>query len=128
MHQLTPHIIVLELIRSEDTVLRIKQLSPSAAMFLDYGEEELIGQPVDLIYAAGNDKAVWQAAFANVIVGQSSSVPPKTGFIGEIVTKANHKIRVFISLLSLAKRTPNKTEIVLLIQDKSAEDFSAESA
>jgi len=136
MHQLAPHIIVLELIRSKDAVLRIKQLSPSAAIFLGYGEEELIGKPVDLIYAAGNDKAVWQAALANVIVGQSASVPPKTGlstslktgFVGEIVTKANHKIRVSILLLILSNRTPNKTEIALLFQDKSAEDFSVESA
>ncbi|WP_340121752.1 PAS domain S-box protein [Methylobacter svalbardensis] len=128
MHQLTPHIIVLELIRSKDAVLRIKQLSPSAAMFLDYGEKELIGKPVDLIYAAGNDKAVWQAALANVIDGQNSMPPLKTGFVGEIVTKANNKIRVFISLLTLSNRTPNKIEIALLIQDKSAEDFSVESA
>ncbi|MDO9168799.1 MAG: PAS domain S-box protein [Methylobacter sp.] len=128
MHQLTPHIIVLELIRSKDAVLRIKQLSPSAAMFLGYGEKELIGKPVDLIYAAGSDKALWQAALANVIDGQNPTPSLKTGFVGEIVTKEHNKIRVFISLFALSSRIPNKTEIVLLVQDKSAEDFSAESA
>ncbi|MDI1291786.1 MAG: PAS domain S-box protein [Methylobacter sp.] len=132
MHQLTPHIIVLELIRSEDTVLRITQLSPSAAIFLGYTEEELIGKPVDLIYASGNDKAVWQAALANVIgvvpLKTAPSTSLRTGFVGEIVTKEHNKIRVFISLFALSSRIPNKTEIVLLIQDKSAEDFSAESA
>ncbi len=128
MRPLTPHIIVLELIDSKDAVLRIKQLSPSTATLLGYAEEELIGHPIDLIYVGGNDTAIWQAVLANVMTDPSSSVPFRTGFIGDIVTKANHKIRAFISLLSLAKRTPNKTEIVLLIQDKSAEDFNVESA
>ena len=113
---------------------RIKQLTPSAATFLGYSEQELIGKPVDLIYAAGNDKALWQAALADVTdknTGQSPSTL-LTSFAGEIVTKANNKIQVLISLSVLSNQTPNKTDIALLIQDKpvlsEVEDFSAESA
>ena len=62
MHQPTPHILVLELDHSGHAAPCIKQLSPSAAIFLGYSEQELIGKPVDLIYAAGNDKAIWQAS------------------------------------------------------------------
>ncbi|MFI3158489.1 MAG: SpoIIE family protein phosphatase [Methylococcaceae bacterium] len=125
-----PHIIVIELIHSDDAVPRIKQLTASAAIFLGYNEKELIGSPVDLIYAAGSDKALWQAAFARIIDknSQSSSLPLRTSFIGEIVSKANDNIQALISLSVLTKQTPNKTEIALLIQDKSVQDLNTESA
>lgn len=136
MYQLTPHIIALELIHSEGAVLRIKQLSPSAAMFLGYSEQELIGKPVDLIYAAGNDNPAWQAALTNAIASPSTlattrsahTTSLRTSFVGEIVTKTNNKIRVFISISVLSNQTPEKTDIILLIQDSSTEDLSAESA
>ncbi len=115
MHRLTPHIIIVELIPSDNTAPRIKQLTPSAAPFLGYSKQELIGQPVDLIYAAGSDKALWQAAFAEVTGKDAGLVP--ASFVGEIVTKANNKIRALISLAVLSARTANKTDIVLLIQD-----------
>lgn len=136
-----PHIIVIELTHSNGAVPHIKQLTPSAALFLGYNAKELIGRPVDLIYAAGSDKALWQAALAKIIDKNSgpsasamlktaSSAPLRTSFIGEIVTKANNKIRVLVSLsvLTLTQQKSNKTDIVLLIQDKSTQDFNTESA
>ncbi len=117
MHQPSPHILVLELVHSENTAPCIKQLSPSAATFLGYSEQELIGKPVDLIYAAGSDKALWQAALAK-ITDKNPRLSPSASFVGEIVTKANNKIRALISLSALSNQTPNKTDIVLLIQDK----------
>lgn len=126
MHQLTDHIIIIELTSSEDTP-RIKQLTPSAATFLGYSEEELIDKPVGLIYATGNDKALWEAALAEVI-DKNTSPSPSAQFRGEIVTKTNNKIPVLISFSVLSNQTPNKTDIVLLIQDRSAEDFNVESA
>ncbi|PPK76492.1 PAS domain S-box-containing protein [Methylobacter tundripaludum] len=135
MHQFAPHIIVIELVRPDDAAPRIKQLTPSAATLLGYGEQELIGKPVDLIYAAGNDKALWQEALADATdknTRQSPSARLRTGFACEIVTKANDKIQVLISLSVLSNPTPNKTDIALLIQDKpvlsEGEDFSVESA
>ena len=131
MLQLMPHIIVIELNHSDDAVPLIKQLTASAAIFLGYSEKELIGSPVDLIYAAGSDKALWQAAFAKIIdknSSQSSSLPLRTSFIGEIVSKANDNIQALISLSVLTKQTPNRTEIALLIQDKSVQDLNTESA
>ncbi len=135
MHQFAPHIIVIELVRPDDAAPRIKQLTPSAATLLGYGEQELIGKPVDLIYAAGNDKALWQEALADATdknTRQSPSARLRTGFSCEIVTKANDKIQVLISLSVLSSPTPNKTDIALLIQDKpvlsEVEDFSVESA
>ncbi|EGW22110.1 PAS domain S-box protein [Methylobacter tundripaludum] len=135
MHQFAPHIIVIELVRPDDVAPRIKQLTPSAATLLGYGEQELIGKPVDLIYAAGNDKALWQEALADATdknTRQSPSARLRTGFACEIVTKANDKIQVLISLSVLSNPTPNKTDIALLIQDKpvlsEVEDFSVESA
>ncbi|MFZ2405375.1 MAG: PAS domain S-box protein, partial [Methylobacter sp.] len=118
MHQLATHLIIIELIHSDNTAPRIKQLTPSAATFLGYSAEELIGKPVDLIYPAGNDKAFWR----NVAAGQDPSA-----LLSEIVTKTNKKIPVFISLAALSNQIPDKTDIALLIQDNSF-DFNAESA
>ncbi|MDO9269294.1 MAG: PAS domain S-box protein [Methylobacter sp.] len=151
MPQLIPYIIVVELARPDDPLPRIKQLTLSAATFLGYTKEELIGSPVDLIYAAGNDKALWQEAFAYRDVSKADKAPaisafttslrferePGTvSFAGEIVTKANNKIQVLISLSALFGPTSNKTDIVLLIQnrpflsgiERSAEDLNVESA
>jgi len=88
MHQFAPHIIVIELIRPDDAAPRIKQLTPSAATLLGYGQQELIGKPVDLIYAAGNDKALWQEALAI-----ATDKNTRQSFACEIVTKANDKIQ-----------------------------------
>jgi len=127
MHQFAPHIIVIELVRPDDAAPRIKQLTPSAATLLGYGEQELIGRPVDLIYAAESDKALWQEALAD-----ATDKNTRQSFTCEIVTKANDKIQVLISLSVLSNPTPNKTDIALLIQAKpvlsEGEDFSVESA
>lgn len=131
MHPLAIHIIIIELVRSDDAVPRIKQLTPSAATFLGFTEKELIGQPVDLIYTAGNDKALWQSAFANITkknTGQSPSTPPRTSFAGEIVTKTNSKIQVLISLSVLSDLRSDKLDIALLIQERSEQDLNAELA
>jgi PAS domain S-box-containing protein len=137
MDQNATYIIVIERMGS-DTGPRIKQLSLSAAKFLGYNEKELIGRPVDLLYAAGNDQALWQAALDQVTgknISPSPSTPPgtrlstplKTSFVGEIVTKANTLIQVAISLSVLSNQAPDKTDIAILVQDRpfdSAQDKS----
>ena len=67
MHQPPPHIVLLEIAHSEHAVPCIKQLNPSAAVFLGYSEQELIGSPADLMYATGSDKELWQSAIADVM-------------------------------------------------------------
>ncbi|TAN69610.1 MAG: PAS domain S-box protein [Methylobacter sp.] len=119
MHQLTTHIIVIELIGSGDRTPRIKQLTPSAATFLDYSVNELIGQPIDILYATGNDKALWQTALASITDNNARldpSAPLGTSFVTEIATKSDNKVQVLLSLSVLSNRTPNKTDIILLIQ------------
>lgn len=146
MHQAASHIIVIELAPPDEAVPRIKLLTSSAAAFLGYTEQELIGSPVDLIYAAEHDKVLWRAALADVIAGKerepgAASFAYKdvgkgrelgaVSFACDILTKTKRKIRAFISLGLLSPRTAYKTDIVLLIQDKptdSAEDFSTKSA
>lgn len=131
MHQLIIHIIIVELVRSDEPVPRIKQLTASAATFLGYSEKELIGEPVDLIYAAGNDKALWQSALDGVTgknIRQSPSVPLSTGFAGEIVTKENNRVQALISLSVLSDLTSDKIDIALLIQERSDEDHNADLA
>jgi len=139
MHQSSLRIVLLELAHSEHTTPCIKQISPSAAVSLGYSEQELIGKPADLIYATGSDKELWQAALAEIIgknVSQSFAYknvgkerePAEISFTAEIVTKANDKIRALISLSALSGYESDKTDIVLLIQDSSSENLSAESA
>ena len=67
MHQPSLHIVLLELAHSEHATPCIKQVSPSAAVFLGYSEQELIGKTAALIYATGSDKELWQAALAEII-------------------------------------------------------------
>lgn len=139
MHLPTPHILVLELDHSGHAVPCVKQLSPSATTFLGYSEQELIGKPADLIYAAGNDKETWQATIAEIIDKNTSQSfayrdvgkerePGAVSFTAEIVTKTGEKIRALISLFALSGHESNKTDIVLLIHDSSSENLSAESA
>lgn len=139
MHQPTPHIVVLETAHSEPIAPRIKQLSPSAAVFLGYSEQELIGSPADLLYAAGNDKELWQSALADIVdkgsnqntvykdVGEERELGA-VSFTADIITRKKGKIRVLISLSALSSQTPDKTEIVLLFQECSSLNLSAESA
>jgi len=123
MPRFTPHIIIIELVRSNSTVPHIKQLTRSTATFLGYAEKELLGQPISLIYAAGNNDALWRTALTNV-----SETSPSSPFKTEIITKANNKIQVSISLSVLSGPTADKINIALLIQELSEEDFDAESA
>jgi sigma-B regulation protein RsbU (phosphoserine phosphatase) len=110
MHQLTTHIVIIGLNSTNDPVLRIKQLTPSAAQFFGYDEKELIGKPIDLIYADGNDAGLWQSALADI--------PVKTRFTGEIVTKTNRHIRVWLTLSALSGSPPEPADIVLTIQEQ----------
>ncbi len=126
MLQPTPHIIIIELLHSHNAIPRIKQLSSSAVLFLGYEEQELIGSPVDLIYAAGSDKALWRTALAKIIDKsgrKNASVPLRASFTGEVVTKTNKRIRTLIALSVLTPQVLHKTEIVLLIQDKPSDSI-----
>jgi sigma-B regulation protein RsbU (phosphoserine phosphatase) len=139
MHQPPPHIVLLEIAHLEHAVPCIKQLSPSAAAFLGYSEQELIDSPADLIYATGSDKELWQSAIAGVVdkntnqrfackdVGEGRELGA-VSFTAEIVTKAHDKFRALISLSALSNPAPDKTSIVLLIQDSYSAHLSAESA
>jgi len=123
MPRFAPHIIIVELVRSNSSDPHIKQLTHSTAALLGYTEKELLGQPISLIYAAGNNHALWRTMLANV-----SETSPSTPFKTEIITKANNKIPVSISLSVLSGLTPNKIDIALLIRERSEEDFDAKSA
>jgi len=135
MHQHTTRIIIIELVGPCDTAPRIKQLTPCVATFLGYTEHELIGRPIDLIFADGSGNTPWQEALTMVTdknTRQNSSTPLRTSFVGDIVSKTNDKIQVLISLAVLSKQTPDKTDIVLLIKDsgvgRTVDDFNVESA
>jgi len=107
------NIIIIELDRSGDTadiIPCIKKINPSAAVLLGYGEKELIDKPFDTICT--HEK--WQTTLA----GLSDDLSCKS-FEGELVTKANKRIPVLISLSVLPGQNPKKTGIVLLIQDIS---------
>ena len=110
---LTFNFIIIELDQSSDTASslpRIKQVNPSAATLLGYDVKELIDKPLDVICTP--DK--WQTTLARL--SNNNSVK---SFEGEFVTKSNNRIPVYISLSFLPGQNPEKTGIVLLIQDIS---------
>jgi len=107
------NIIIIELDRSSDTtdsIPRIKKVNPSTAALLGYGEKELIDKPLDIICTPEK----WQTTLAKL----SDDISCKS-FEGELVTKANKRIPVLISLSLLPGQNPKKTDIVCLIQDIS---------
>ncbi|MDD1627880.1 MAG: PAS domain S-box protein [Methylococcaceae bacterium] len=107
------NIIIVELDRSNfvaGIVPLIKQVNPSATVFLGYGAKELIDKPLDVICTSEK----WQTTLAGLTDGNYSK-----SFESELVTKANKRIPVRISLSVLPAQDPKKTDIVLLIQDSS---------
>lgn len=123
MHQLTTHLIIIELSHSDNSAPRIKQLTPSAAHFLGYNEKELIGRPIDLLYPVGSDTALWLSTLTGVTDNTISQ-----SFAGELVTKTGNKIKALISFSVLSNPTPDTTDIALLIQDRSTEHRNTELA
>ena len=110
---LTFNIIIIELDQSSDTanrVPRIKKVNPSAALLLGYSKKELIDKPLATLCSPEK----WQATLARLSVDLSVG-----GFESEFVTKANKRIPVYLSLSVLPGQNPEKTGIVLLIQDIS---------
>ena len=110
---LTFNFIIIELDQSSDTadsIPRIKKVNPSAALLLGYGEKELIDKPLDTLCTPEK----WQTTLARL----SDDMSVKS-FESEFVTKANNRIPVYLSLSVLPGQNPEKTGIVLLIQDMS---------
>jgi sigma-B regulation protein RsbU (phosphoserine phosphatase) len=117
MHQLiddlTFNLIIIELDCSCDTtasIPRIKKVNRSALIFLGYVENELIDKPLDFLCSSEK----WQTTLAGLCADISCK-----SFEGELVTKANKRIPVLISVSVLPQKKPKKTDIVLLIQDIS---------
>ena len=107
------NILIIELDHSSDTtdsIPRIKKVNPSAAVFLGYGAKELIDKPLDAICSSDT----WQTTRTKL----SDSKPCKS-LESELITKANKRIPVLISLSVLPGQDPKKSDIVLLIQDIS---------
>ena len=107
------NIVIVELDRSNvaaGVVPLIKQVNPSATVFLGYGEKELIDTPLAAICTSEK----WQTTLAKLSDDMSCK-----SFESELVTKANKRIPVLISLSVLPGQNPKKTDIVLLIQDIS---------
>jgi len=107
------NIIIIESDRSTDTaniIPRIKKINPSAATLLGYCEKELIDKPLDVICTSEK--------LQTTLNSLSDDISCKS-FEGELVTKANKRIPVLISLSVLPGQNPKKTDIVLLIQDIS---------
>ncbi len=105
--------VIVELNRSNvaaGIIPVIKQVNPSASVFLGYRENELIDKPLAAICTPEK----WQTTLA----GLSEDISCKS-FESELATKANKRIPVLISLSVLPAQDPKKTDIVLLIQDIS---------
>ena len=109
---LTFNIIIIESDRSIDaeSVPRIIKANSSAAALLGYDEKELIDKPFNLFCTPEN----WQS----ILTELSDEIPGKS-FESELLTQTKKSIPVQISPSVLPGQNPNKTDIVLLIQDIS---------
>ncbi len=120
MHQLIDslnfNLLILELDRLIEAAARcprIKRVNLSAAALLGYSRQELIDKPLDMLYAPENME-LWQTAWSDLTDKNAGK-----SFECELVGKAHNRIQVFISLSVLPGQHPEKTTVILLIQDIS---------
>lgn len=119
IENLTFNFVIIELDRTDDTTPpppRIKLVNRAAATLLGYDEKELINQPLANLCASESETAHWQTAIATTLDHDADQNISKS-FEGALVTKANNKIPVLISLSVLPGENADKIDIVLLIQD-----------
>ena len=90
---------------------RIHQVNRPAANLLGYREEELVGQPLSLIFATDKEMALWQSAIAKI-----GNLAADNCFEGEIITKDRHKRHVLLSISPLPHQHQKFTDIFLLVQ------------
>ncbi|MGZ8226754.1 MAG: SpoIIE family protein phosphatase [Methylococcaceae bacterium] len=85
----------------------IKQVNQSAAKLLGYSEKELINQPINMIYSSEKLAAPWQIVMTN---------PDSKCFEGEMITKAQTRLKVLLSCASLFRNEAQENVLALLIQ------------
>jgi sigma-B regulation protein RsbU (phosphoserine phosphatase) len=95
-------------------VPRIKKINLSAAALLGYGEQELVGKPLEVIYAAEALPELERTVHACL-----TSVNPAKNLECDIITKTRGRIQALVSLSVLPDRDANAIELVLLIHDIS---------
>ncbi len=91
---------------------RVIQANHSAAAFLGYSEEELVGRPLDLLFAP-KDMALWQQAVDKLHSDQNSC------FEAELITHTQQNIRALLSISPLFNAQSNQL-IALVIQTVQA--------
>jgi PAS domain S-box-containing protein len=97
--------------KAHSQTARIHQANRPATILLGYSEEELIGQPLNLIFASNKEMALWQLAVTKI-----GNLGTDNCFEGEIITKDRHKIHVLLSISPVPDQYTNFTDIFLLIQ------------
>lgn len=110
-------IIIVESDRTDDAMVsrsHIKYINVSAAKFLGYGVHELLDQNLDIIYPDGKQRESWQTAIAKLAATGTAN-----SFSGQIVTKGNTVIPVFISLMALRGQNRYSGNILVLLQEIS---------
>lgn len=97
--------------KADSQTAHIHQVNRPAANLLGYSEDELVGQPLNLIFPSDKEIALWQSAVTKM--GNSAT---DNCFEGEIITKTQHKIHVLLSISPLPSLHTKFTDIFLLIQ------------
>ncbi len=108
------NMIIIRIEPSDDTAspcARIIRVNRSATEFLGYSEQELLNQSFEKILATQKERTLWQTALAKMNNNLANSY-----FEGEIITRAQHKIQVSLSISPLLDPPSNNKQAVVLIQ------------
>ena len=110
------NMIIISLEHTDETtqpLSRILKLNHSAAEILGYGEQELINQPIERLFASKNELTLWYKAIA--MLNNSSA---DNCFEADLVTKDQHRIHLLLAVYSLPDpvQQPNITNVILLLQ------------
>ncbi|MEQ1635299.1 MAG: PAS domain S-box protein [Methylococcales bacterium] len=108
------NMVILSLENADGKILPfacIRHINAAVAGLLGYSENELIDQPFERLFASKKDLALWQAALAKL---NTSSV--NSSFEGELLTQAQLKIPVLLSISPLSGQQFQTPTVMVLIQ------------
>lgn len=110
-------IIIVKLLPSEEghgLIPRVKYVNSSAASFLGYSVQELLHKNFNVVFPEGKQRDLWQS-----ILSQLNDKVTSKSFTGEIETRENTRIPVFVSLRVLPRQNKASNVVLVLLQDLS---------
>lgn len=110
-------IVIVKLDRADDATVPhsyIDYVNSSAAEFLGYSEQELLGKELEILCPDEKTRDSWLAAIA-----QLDGVKTEIDFTGEIVNKEKTRIPLSISLMGISGSSRDPDKVLVLFRESA---------